>query len=217
MNRIYILSFIVLVSCGERKTKTDETNQSTTKTQPKTIALIENKEIDAALGLDRLQDLFPFFNKTEIVIEVGIEDQNTMFSDDECIPLKYQSSFNNILPQTSVTTTGAKPIGKIQLDPVMFLLVLVQQDDYGPIYYGAKYDVETDKVLSSEIIGQIWEDAGHSQIIKSTLTIFTDSLVITKKITICHAELEVQDQEMVAISEECNDSTAIIKILKMDL
>jgi len=103
------------------------------------------------------------------------------------------------------------------LDAVMFLLVFVQQDDYGPIYYAATYDVETDKILSTEIIGQTWGDAGDSQITKSNLTIFTDSLVITKEITTCHAELEVQGQEMVAVSEECNDSTAIIKIQKMDL
>lgn len=215
MNRVYILGLFILFSCGTRGKKeasVKEQNQEIKKEASKSnFRKVESKKID------KLLSFFSFFNQSEITIEVKQEDQNIVFSESECIPLKHLPAFNNIVRQTSSITTGAKPIGKIQLDSLLFFLVFVQQDDYGPIYYGVRYNLESDQILSKEIIGQTWGDAGDLQITKSKLTIFSDSLIINKNIRTCHFDLEAKDEEMVETTEDCNDSTVIINIEKLNL
>jgi hypothetical protein len=64
------------------------------------------------------------------------------FEDDECLPRSFMPIFKKHISDYEMTTTGAKPVGKFKLADATYFLVVVQQDDYGPIYYGLTYNIE---------------------------------------------------------------------------
>ncbi|MFT6747023.1 MAG: hypothetical protein ACJAZ2_001369 [Glaciecola sp.] len=174
----------------------------------------------AVLESSKLNTLFDYFQWVDSVperITILDIDHNKEYPDSVCVPLSKITSLTNLIRPTGVSTTGIKPLCKIQLDPSVFLLIFSQQDDYGPLYYACEYDVEGDTLLSKEVIATNWGDAGDSQTIESTVSIKDGNLIIYKWVTTCEADIEAVDGEIVADEVSCSDSTSMIKYRKMDL
>ncbi|MEZ4847482.1 MAG: hypothetical protein R3B93_02370 [Bacteroidia bacterium] len=154
---------------------------------------------------------FDDFSEDNLKIEVEEYTQERMFSPEECLPLSFLPLFDSIIPQTQSESTGAKPVGKVKITPENYFLVVVQQDDYGPIYYALNYHEKEHKIINSEKIAVIWGDAGDSQVIYSEINIKDNPLIIRKFIETCHADLEVEEDEIIITNEECSDSVSVVK------
>jgi hypothetical protein len=208
MNRLIIIfTLAILASCGQKS------NKETSDLSSDNEISMESTE---AKNLDKVPTdiitYFKDFNGNSIKIEVESYTQEHSFKPSDCLPFSYLPVLDNQIPQTQAESTGAKPIGKIKINESNYFLVVVQQDDYGPIYYGLTYNSEENRIQKSEKIAETWGDAGDSQVTYSLVTLKNDLIKIDKYIETCHAELEVQGDEMVATDIECSDSTATIKI-----
>ncbi|WP_375561681.1 hypothetical protein ACE193_03780 [Bernardetia sp. OM2101] len=205
MNRIItMLMLIILTSCGQEKNTSDintknELNADTIKTK---------KAEDISTDIITY---FTDFQTDSIKIEVEAYIETQRFLPKDCLPLKFLPLLDNKIPQTQSESTGAKPVGKIKINNNHYFLVIVQQDDYGPIYYGLTYDSDKNKIQNSDKIAEIWGDAGDSQITYSIVSVTEQKVQIDKFIETCHANLEVPEEEMMETDMECSDSTATIE------
>ncbi len=199
------ISVAILTSCGQ--VNKSETKDSNTEDA---VEVIETSE-KVVIPTDIIS-YFKDFTKDSVKIEVEQYTQESSFEPSECLPLTFLPVFDSKIPQTQSESTGAKPVGKLKINDKNFLLVVVQQDDYGPIYYGLTYNSDENRIKDSEKIAETWGDAGDSQVTYSIVSIMNETVKIDKYIETCHADLEVQGDEMVATDVECSDSTAIVEM-----
>lgn len=200
-----LIVLLILTSCGQEdnsRNKDFNTNDSVEDT-------VSNKGV--VIPTDLLS-YFKDFTKDSLEIKVEQYMQESSFESNECLPLTYIPVFENKIPQNQYETSGTKPLGKIKINAKNFLLVVAQQDDYGPIYYGLTYNLEENKIKSSEKIAQIWGDEGDSQVTYSIVRVVNQTVKIYKFIETCQAELEEQGDEIIAKSVDCFDSTTIVEI-----
>jgi hypothetical protein len=202
---LIIVTVAILTSCGQKNRS--ESTDSNSETMVEVIDTKEKVDIPADIII-----YFKDFKRDSVKIEVEQYTQEIGFKPSECIPLKFIPLFENKIPQTQSESTGAKPLGKLRINENNYFLVVVQQDDYGPIYYGITYNSKEKRIEQSEIIAQAWGDAGDSQQIYSVITTMSEKVIIKKYIETCHADLEVEGDEMVASDVECFDSTAIVEL-----
>ena len=209
MNRVLIvlISIAFFISCGkesnqdekERNTETNSTEEpSTTKSPSQT----ENE----------LLAYFKDFPNDTVKVKVEPYTQERSFDPSECLPLTFLPLLENMIPQTRSESTGAKPVGKIQITDNKYLLVVVQQDDYGPIYYGLAYNSHENKIQKSEKIAEVWGDAGDYQGTYSLISLKNEKIIIQKFIETCHDEFEDNEEEIIVTSSECSDSTSTVEI-----
>ena len=199
MKSIALLIALILAGCGST---TSESSQE---------KLTERKQSGAEnSGKDFLED-FPAYQSDSFTVEVEPYTHQRTFDDAECISLAYLAHFDGLIPQTKSASTGAKPIGKVRLQAGTYFLTLVQQDDYGPVYYGLLYDLAKEKSVSGEKIAWHWGDAGDSQVTYSKIKVDASAVTITKLIETCQADLEEQDNETGATNQACKDSTVVVQ------
>jgi hypothetical protein len=204
---LIIFSWYILISCEQKSNQ--ETSSLITDNEI-SLELNETKNIEK-IPTDIIQ-YFKDFKGTSIKIEVENFTQDQSFKPNDCLPLNYLIVLDNKIPQTQAESTGAKPVGKFKINDSNYFLVVVQQDDYGPIYYGLTYNSQEKKIQNSEKIAESWGDAGDSQVTYSLVTFNNDMIKIDKYIETCHADLEAQGDEMIATNVKCYDSTATIEI-----
>ena len=198
-----IIALAILTSCGQENRRENTDSNIENK-----VEAIETKE-----KVDIPDDIISYFNDYKgdsVKIEVEQYTQERSFEPADCLPLTFIPVFDNKIPQTQSESTGAKPIGKFKINETNYFLVVVQEDDYGPIYYGLTYNSEDNKIKNSEKIAETWGDAGDSQETYSVIRLMNEKVKIDKYIETCHADLVVQGDEMVATDVECSDSTATI-------
>ena len=200
MKSIALFIALILASCGTTTSEVSEEKVTEPK-QPGTKNSVKN-----------FLAYFPAYQSDSFTVEVEPYTHERTFDDAECIPLAYLTHFNGLIQQNNSASTGAKPIGKARLQDGTYFLTLVQQDDYGPVYYGLIYDQAKEKSLSSEKIAEHWGDAGDSQVTYSNIRIDSKAVTITKLIETCHADLEEKDNELEATNQACKDSTVVVKM-----
>lgn len=212
MNKPFFAILIMLTACAESseqsETKVKFSNPTEEVYNDEPVQPINTKTPDSLLSL------FPSYQTDNKEIVVGEKARSGTLKDSELIPSEYQQYFEGFLYPTRSGSTGSKPIGKFKFSDQGYLLILFQQDDYGPIYYGLIYDKEADKILEKEIIAQEWGDAGDTQVIKTKFKQIDQELQITKFIETCHADLDFSGKEITTHNEECHDSTAMFVIDK---
>jgi hypothetical protein len=200
MKPIALLIALISAGCGSTTSEVSE-GKLTERKQP----------VTEKSGKDFLA-YFPAYQSDSFTVEVEPYIHERAFDDAECIPLVCLARFNGLIQQTKSASTGAKPIGKVRLQAGTYFLTLVQQDDYGPVYYGLVYDPAKGKSISCEKIAEHWGDAGDSQVTYSKIRIDSKAVTITKLIETCHADLEEQDNELAATDQACNDSTIVVQL-----
>ena len=209
MNKLFLVTLTFLFACGESIQQGDlETVVADSKEE-------QIKDSEPAITKPdgaSLLSLFPSYTTDNIEVEVSEQARSSSSSESKFIPLAYQPYFDGHLYAIGSESTGSRPVGRISLGEQASLLILFQQDDYGPIYYGLIYDNVADKILAKEIIAQEWGDAGDSQVIKSKIKHLNGLTHITKFIETCHADLEISDEEVTAQNEECKDSVAVVLV-----
>ena len=137
------LLLLILMACGE-------TNQ-----------IKDQKVISNAVEIDSIKheidqipnDLIEYFDKLpgdSIKIEVEDYTYERSFSPSKCLPLSFLPLLSGFIPQTQSESTGAKPIGRIKINDLNHLLIVAQQDDYGPIYYGLTYNQQENKLIHAK-------------------------------------------------------------------
>ncbi len=201
---LVILGLAILASCGQLDSDTSDTIN---KDIVEFIESIEEVEINT--------DITSYFNdfpKDSIKIVVEQYTQERTFKPSDCLPLTFLPVLDNKIPQTQSESTGAKPVGKLKVNDSSFFLVVVQQDDYGPIYYGMIYNSGENMIKESEQIAEIWGDAGDSQVTYSVVSLTKESVKINKYIETCHLDLELEEDDPAADEIECSDSTATIEL-----
>lgn len=135
---------------------------------------------------------------------------------EECLPLTFLPLFEKHLIQTQAESTGAKPVGKFKVDDNHYFLAVVQQDDYGPKYYGMIYNLNTNKIEKCEKVAELWGDAGDSQTIYSQIIIKQHAISITKFIEFCHYDIDSEADEIEPMEDYCLDSIASIDLKIME-
>lgn len=201
MNKIvFFLSLFLFFSCSQEENNDVQGNTNIVLEVPKNIT-----------------SYFDSYKGDSLTIEIDDYLYEHSLKPDECLPLSLLPVLNDKIPQTQSKTTGAKPITQLKINNNNYFLVVAQQDDYGPIYYGLIYSISENKVKSSEEIAVNWGDAGDSQTIYSKISINKNFILIKKIIETCHADLAIFEGEMIAEDTECKDSTSIIKINRKDL
>ncbi|MAX79853.1 MAG: hypothetical protein CL843_06735 [Crocinitomicaceae bacterium] len=206
MKNISIIIIIaILISCGnENKSESIDSNNQ------ETVEVLEtSKKVEIPTNIITY---FIDFTRDSVKIEVEQYTQERSFEPSDCLPLAFLPLLDNKIPQTQAESTGAKPVGKLKVNDNNYFLVVVQQDDYGPIYYGLMYNSQENRIENSEKIAETWGDAGDSQVTYSIIWMMNETVNINKYIETCHADLVVQGDEMIAKDVECSDSTATIEM-----
>lgn len=168
--------------------------------------LVRGETLEIEIPTDILSH-FDEIKKDTTVIEVEdkIAKRESSFNNNECLSLAYLPVLAEKIPQTQLESTGAKPFGKLKLSRDYFFLIVIQQDDYGPIYYGLVYNKKENRVLKSEKLAELWGDAGDSQTMFSVISIEEEIIKISQEIETCHANIEQQDGEIRETKVECEN------------
>lgn len=202
-----VILFVFIISCSQERDKSIDEFDSKINSEAST-KVEEGRKASSA----NLITYFKDFQGDSLKIEVESYTHDKTFDPSECLPLSFVPLFGNHIPQTQTESTGAKPVGKTHLKDDLYLLVMVQQDDYGPIYYAVIYNTKENKIYKSEPVAQSWGDAGDSQETYSTISMIDEKVLIKKSITTCHEDLEIKGEEVIATNPDCKDSTATIQI-----
>ncbi|MBT31305.1 MAG: hypothetical protein CMO01_16750 [Thalassobius sp.] len=215
---IFIL-LIFLISCGKNSTKEHDKiiSYTTIKSEPITktdSSIRDNSTSKSSVSPlpTNLTSYFEDFQKDTIKIEVEAYTQETSFEPTECLPLSFLPLFEDHVYATQTESIGAKPVGKIKVHDDFYFLVFVQQDDYGPIYYGLAYDKQENKIKKVEKVALIWGDAGDSEEVYSMIYHTDKKIIIEKYIQICHFDLEITGDQVIVSNTDCSDSTKVLEL-----
>ena len=160
-----------MTSCGQ-----ENKHESADSNNEEIVEAIETKD-----KVDIPDDIVSYFNdykEDSVKIEVEQYTQEGSFEPADCLPLTFLTVLDNKIPQTQSESTGAKPLGKLKINETNYFLVVVQQDDYGPIYYGLTYNSEDNKIKNSEKVAETWGDAGDSQETYSVIRLMNEKVKI---------------------------------------
>ena len=196
---IYILITLLIISCSnDIKNKVEQ-----------------SKIIEQNIQLDTKQkdilDLFRNIKKNSLKLTIKEDWENQSFSTTELIPIYYQNYFIKIKFFDWNHETTLMPFGKLKLNSNLFLLIVVEQYDYGVRCYGLIYDSLKDDITDNIILAKTYGDAEVSEIIWSDIN-FIPKFEITKHKETCIAELDYDKEPIELISENCKDSLFVTKI-----
>lgn len=152
--------------------------------------------------------LFQTLSKDSIKIIIPEDLQIHLFSKEKLIPLAYQEYFLQLKTFDWTENTTLLPVGKVQIKPNEYLLIVTEQYDYGIRTYGLLYDEIVNKTTDTLTLARTFQDAEASQTISSTIK----NNSITQKTETCLAELDWLAQPIEIISSECNDEIKTIKV-----
>lgn len=152
--------------------------------------------------------LFPTLSKDSLKITIPEDLQTQDFSKEKLIPLAYQEYFLPLKTFDWTANTSLYTVGKIQIKPNEYLLIVSEQYDYGMRTFGILYDEIANKTTDTLTLASTFQDAETTQTISSTIK----NTIITQKTETCFATIDWLAEPIEIISSTCNDTTKTIKI-----